>query len=82
MTTNELSRTEGDLDPMTIMDLEMGKNPNMYSKALTKDFIIEGNNDLVDDLNNKINARFGPNWQDKKVASLADVLVTPCRPGG
>ena len=74
MTTNELSRTEGNLDPMTIMDLEMGKNPNMYSKALTKDFIIEGNNDLVDDLNNKINARFGPNWQDRKVASLADVV--------
>jgi len=31
MVTNEISRTETNLDPMTMLDLEMGKNPAMYS---------------------------------------------------
>jgi len=74
MTTNELSRTEGDLDPMTVMDLEMGKNPNMYSRALTKNFFIPGNNELVKGLNEKLETRFGVNWQDREVANLADVV--------
>ena len=34
MTTNELSRTETALDPMTKEDLAAGKNPNMYSSVI------------------------------------------------
>ncbi len=34
MTTNELSRTETTLDPMTKEDLAAGKNPNMYSAKI------------------------------------------------
>ena len=36
MVTNELSRTETDLDPMTKMDLAAGKNRLMFSKRKKK----------------------------------------------
>ena len=34
MIANEMSREFGNLDPMTLLDIEMGKNPTMYSKSL------------------------------------------------
>ena len=35
MIANEMSREFGNLDPMTLLDIEMGKNPTMYSKSIT-----------------------------------------------
>lgn len=71
MIANEMSREFGDLDPMTALDIEMGKNPTMYSKAIIKgSFVLEGNNLLVDGINTALAAEFG----DYKNANLANVV--------
>ena len=60
MVTNEISRTETDLDPMTKMDIAAGKNRMMFSlkieRGLKKGLGIEVNTDLSEgNLNNTRN---------------------------
>ena len=70
MATNELSRTETDLDPMTKLDLIAGKNDNMYSRTINPNFVIPQNNLYVEELNNVLQGEFG----DYEKADLADVV--------
>ena len=75
--TNELSRTEAGLDPMTIADLGAGKNAQMFSNELPSNFF---SNDKFKDWRTASNISIGDDTIDelaklheKKRMSLLDV---------